>query len=520
MATSARSANWKYRRAKLTVPDLCRLLLGGRHGPRLLALVAGALYPLALAPVEWSAVGILSAAALCALIQDNGPRETLLRCLWFGLGMFGVGASWVYVSIHVYGHAPVPLAALLTSLFVILLALCLAVPFSIHGLLRHHRPALTVLAFPSLWVLTEWFRGWFLTGFPWLYLGNSHIDSWLSGWAPLGGVLTLSWIAAFTAAAIAQLFRLREHRRTVLAAILGSSLLWLAGWGLTAQHWTTPASSPLKVALLQPALPLEQKWDQNALLRILDLYSDETTTLWDNDLVIWPESAIPELRHRVEHFLNWIDRQAVAHDTTLITGIPTQANGRFYNSVIAIGQGAGIYHKRHLVPFGEYVPLEHWLRGTIRFFDLPMSAFSSGGNDQPLLRAGNHTIATAICYEIVYQDLVARTTSDADLLLTVSNDTWFGASIGPHQHFQMARMRALENGKPLLRGTNDGITAVVDSRGKVQAQLPQFERAVLTSEIVPHTGTTPFARLGSLPVILWSLGVLLGVFVAGRRRRG
>jgi len=499
------------------VPDLCRSLPAGqqRQGRRLLALLAGALYPLALAPVEWSAAGILSAAALCALIQDSGPRETLLRCLWFGLGMFGVGASWVYVSIHVYGHAPVALAALFTSLFVILLALCLAVPFSLHGLVRH-RPALTVLAFPSLWVLAEWFRGWFLTGFPWLYLGNGHIDSWLSGWAPLGGVLALSWIAAFTGATIAQLPRLREHRRAVLAALLGSGLLWLAGWGLAGHSWTTPASSPIKVALLQPALPLEQKWDNDALLRILDIYHDETTKLWDNDLVIWPESAIPELRHRVDHFLNWIDRQAQANDTTLITGVPTQAGGLYYNSVIAIGQGAGIYHKRHLVPFGEYVPLEQWLRGTIRFFDLPMSAFSPGGGEQPLLRAGSHSIATAICYEVVYQDLVARTTADADLLLTVSNDTWFGASIGPHQHFQMARMRALENGKPLLRGTNDGITAIVDNRGKVQARLPQFERAVLSGEVVPHTGATPFARLGSLPVILWSLGVVFCLLAAGR----
>jgi len=490
-----------------------------RIGWRLLALLAGALYPLALAPFDLPLFGIVSAAALCALLKDTSPRETFLRCLAYALGLFGVGASWVYVSIHVYGQAPPPLAALLTALFVITLALSMALPFTLYGtLLRKNNPLVVLFAFPSFWVLAEWLRGWLFTGFPWLYLGNSHVDTWLAGWAPIGGVLALSWMAAFSAAALAQAGNLRHRPSGFAAGILLTCLLWLWGSTLAEKQWTEPSKSTLSVALLQPALPLEQKWDQNALSNILDIYAEDTEKLWANDLVVWPESAIPELRHRVDHYLNWMDERASQQGSTLITGIPTQQGSTLFNSVIVLGEGSGIYHKRHLVPFGEYVPLEQLLRGTIRFFDLPMSAFSGGADQQPLLRVGNHTIATAICYEIVYQDLVASTAADADILLTVSNDTWFGTSIGPHQHFQMARLRALENAKPLLRGTNDGITALIDSRGVVQAQLPQFERAVLSGEITPRTGSTPFNRFGSWPVVLWSWVMVLLLLWVGRRK--
>ena len=488
-----------------------------RLGWRLLALLAGALYPLALAPFELPVIGILSAAALCALLKDTTPRETFQRTLWYAIGLFGSGASWVYVSIHVYGHAPPPLAALFTALFVLTLALSMALPFTCYGWLqRNNNPLAALFTFPSFWVVAEWLRGWVFTGFPWLYLGNSHVDTWLAGWAPLGGVLTLSWIAAFSAAALAQVGSLRGRPSGFAAGILLTCLLWLWGSTLAEKQWTTPSDSTVSVALLQPALPLEQKWDQNALANILDIYTDETEKLWQHDLIIWPESAIPELRHRIDHYINWIDQRAIEQGTTLITGIPTQVGPTLFNSVVVLGDGSGIYHKRHLVPFGEYVPLEQWLRGTIRFFDLPMSAFSGGSDQQPLLRAGDHSIATAICYEIVYQDLVASTAAQADILLTVSNDTWFGTSIGPHQHFQMARLRALENAKPLLRGTNDGITALIDSKGKVQGQLPQFERAVLAGEITPHTGSTPFNRFGSLPVVLWSWMLVLVLLWVGR----
>ncbi|MAT50779.1 MAG: apolipoprotein N-acyltransferase, partial [Porticoccaceae bacterium] len=475
------------------------------------------LYPLSQAPFDWPAISLVSVAGLCLLLRTTDVRETFWRSFWYAAGLFTVGASWVYVSIHIYGEAPAPLAVALTGVFIVTLSLCFAAPFLLYGRLDRRHPLASFALFPSIWVLGEWFRGWFLTGFPWLYLGNSFIDTPLVGWAPLGGVLWLSWIGAATAAALATVFHSRGHKPAVLAALLTVCLFWLWAQTLEDREWTQPVGQARSVAMLQPAVPLMQKWDQNALMDILDLYSAEMEPLWQTDLVIWPESAIPELQHRVQPYLDWLDRQARRHDTTLITGIPTRRDGAYFNSVIALGSGDGRYDKRHLVPFGEYVPLEHWLRGTIRFFDLPMSTFTAGADRQPLLKTEDLRIATAICYEIVYQDMLAGPATEANILLTVSNDTWFGNSIGPHQHFQAARMRAMENAKPLLRATNDGISAIIDHRGKVTARVPQFQRTVLKGEITPREGSTPFNRWGSWPVLGLSLLFVAAGLLAGRR---
>jgi apolipoprotein N-acyltransferase len=211
----------------------------------------------------------------------------------------------------------------------------------------------------------------------------------------------------------------------------------------------------------------------------------------------------------VRPYLSSVDNIARQNGATLITGIPTRQGNQTFNSVIALGQGNGIYHKRHLVPFGEYVPLENWLRGLIRFFDLPMSAFTSGNDQQPLLRVKSHPIATAICYEIVYQDLVAKSARDAEIILTVSNDTWFGSSFGPHQHFQIARMRAIENRKPLIRATNDGISALINEQGLVSNALPQFQRDSLTASVTTRQGTTPFNHTQSWPILIISVVLLV-----------
>lgn len=294
-----------------------------------------------------------------------------------------------------------------------------------------------------------------------------------------------------------------------LPALL-TALLWCGGWIYSQKSWTTPANESLRIGLIQPSLPLTTKWDETKLNQILTLYHQLTRQLLEQDLIIWPESAIPQLEHNVSDYLFQIDRMARSSGTAIITGIPTQRpeDGSYYNSVIALGEAEGRYHKQHLVPFGEYVPLESWLRGTIDFFDLPMSQFSSGTPGQPLIKAHDWKISSAICYEIVFPDLVAESASQSQVLLTLSNDSWFGDSLGPKQHLQMARFRALENGKPLIRGTNDGITALVNASGEMTHTLPAFERGILTGTITPHTGTTPFNRWGSAP-ILWLSAILL-----------
>lgn len=489
------------------------------------ALGSGALTPLSLAPLSWWPVAIITTAALYMLIQGQRPRAAFASAYWFGFGMFATGASWVYVSIHQYGDAPMALAGALTLAFVAGLAAIFALPLALYGVLDARRAAVGLLGFPALWVLGEWWRGWILTGFPWLYLGYGAIDTWLAGWAPIGGVLGISGLLAYCGALSATLLRMSANRELsvpVTSIGVGAAVLvWVAGGLLQPRAWTTPdPDAALTIALVQPAEPQATRWSPRALPDILANFSATTRGLWENDLIVWPESGIPRLQRYVQTYLDKLDAEARSRHVGLITGIPTEAQPhQYFNSALAIGTAQGVYHKRHLVPFGEYVPLESWLRGAIAFFDLPMSAFSSGPPQQPPITVGMISVATALCYEVAYPDLVAADAGNAQLLLTLSNDTWFGDSLGPHQHLQMAQMRALENGKPLLRATNDGITAFIDVHGAVRQRLPQFEAGVLKIEVTPYSGATPFSRWGSTPTVALSLALFLLAFSLGHSSR-
>lgn len=491
---------------------------GWRHPA---ALLTGAALPLAFAPFEYWLLAPLCAGFLGWLLRDCGPRGATALAWWFGAGLYGVGTSWVYVSIHVYGAASPPLAALLTALFCAGMALLFALPFALAGMLDLHRARGALLGFPALWVLGEWLRGWVLTGFPWLYLGYAAIDTPLAGLAPLTGVLGMSLGVAMTGAALLALATRAGWQRLALAAPLVAAV-WGGSWWLQPRAWTTPDATPIDLALVQPAQSLQMKWSADQLPAIFANFTATNRRLGDADLIIWPETAIPRFRHEVAPLLDGEHHWARAAGIGLVLGVPIADpdDGRYYNGLIGLGAADGIYRKRRLVPFGEYVPLEPLLRGTIAFFDLPMSDFSRAPEPQPLLSLGATGLAAAICYEIVYPDLVAASAAGAGLLVTVSNDSWFGASMGPHQHFQMARLRALENGKPLLRATNDGITAVVDSRGRVSAQLPQFGPGVLRARVTPHRGATPFSRYHSMPVVLCCAALLLFAAAVHRPRRG
>ncbi|RLA38333.1 MAG: apolipoprotein N-acyltransferase [Gammaproteobacteria bacterium] len=467
-----------------------------------LALLGGALLPLALAPFSWWPVAFFSICSLCFLCRGQNMREVFSISLVFGLGMYGIGTSWVYVSIHDFGHAPAELATPLTALFTFAMAFIFALPLSLFGLFRKAPPIAVLLAFPALWVLGEWSRSWFLTGFPWLNIGYGFIDTWIAGWAPVTGVMGLSGFIVFCGALIALLTEYTASKRVISGGLIVALLICAGGAGLSTLNWSRPSGEALKVALVQPDQPLLEKWRDEELKKILIDFKETNEALYDQNLIIWPEAALPTLQNNIEGFLGDIDANLKEEFVGVITGIPSSEGGhQYYNSVIGLGRANGSYQKRRLVPFGEYVPLEQWLRGTIEFFDLPMSAFSAGAEQQAPIVIGKVKIAPAICYEIAYPDLLARDARDANILLTVSNDTWFGDSIGPHQHFQMARMRALENAKPLLRVTNDGITAVIDQRGKVREQLPRFEPGILKTDVTPFTGSTPFNRYGSLPLV-------------------
>ncbi|SHF02492.1 apolipoprotein N-acyltransferase [Microbulbifer donghaiensis] len=502
----------------------------------LASAIAGGLMTLSFAPYDFWIAGLVSLSALAWLylrVSDGQllrGRSALWLAFCYGLGLFGSGGSWVYVSITEFGNSSVPLGLALTGGFVAIMALLLALPFYLLGRFTDHKISFA-LAFSALWFISEWLRSWIFTGFPWLFAGYGHIETWLSGWAPVLSVYGIGLLLAFTAAviALAAARRLMPIRQGTHLALIGAALLpWPLGALLAQVDWTQPEGEEITVGLVQANIPQDKKWLPEFRGETISRYQDGTRALSEKgvDVIIWPEAALPLLYSQAPNLMQALQRNAEQTQIDLISGVlyDREDNGAehrrvIHNSAAVFGRSPSVYHKRHLVPFGEYVPLEEWIRGTIEFFDLPTSFIRSGPQDQQPLNAGGVTWAPLICYEIVYPRMVADTALSAQVLLTISNDAWFGDSIGPLQHMQMAQMRALETGRYLVRGTNTGVTAIVDPNGRILEQLPQFERANMIGEIRPMRGRTPFMLAGISLVFALALPMLAVATLLRRKRK-
>ncbi|MEE1868794.1 apolipoprotein N-acyltransferase [Pseudomonas auratipiscis] len=488
----------------------------------LLAVAAGAITTLALAPFDIWPLALLAAGLFYLGLRELTPRQALGRGWCFGFGLYAAGTSWIYVSINTYGGATPILAIGLLVAFFAAIAWFFALPAWIWArwLRRNEAPLADALCFAALWVGQEAFRGWFLTGFPWLYSGYSQLDGPLSGLAPVGGMWLISFCLALTAALLCNLSRLRARKSFLAAAIVLLLAPWGAGLALKDHAWTQPAGKPLTVAALQGNVEQELKWNPEHVNAQLALYRDMSFSSKPVDLLVWPETAVPILKDQAQGYLDMMGSFAADRHSALITGVPIREvvhqQRRYYNGITVTGEGDGTYLKQKLVPFGEYVPLQDMLRGVIAFFDLPMSDFARGPEDQPLLQAKGYQIAPYICYEVVYPEFAASLAARSDILLTISNDTWFGTSIGPLQHLQMAQMRALEAGRWMIRATNNGVTGLIDPFGRITAQIPQFERGILYGEVVPMQQLTPYLQWRSWPLVIVSVLLLGWALLASR----
>jgi apolipoprotein N-acyltransferase len=486
--------------------------------PLAAALAAGAASVFAFAPFELFPLAFASLALLFALLRAApGWRVGFGLGFAWGLGAFLAGVSWLYIALNRYGGVPMPVAALAITLFCAYLALFPALASALFVRLRAVRPPLQAALFAGLWMAAEMLRGWLFTGFPWLAIGYSQTPpSPFSGYLPVIGVYGVGGLVALCSAALV-LMPWRRLRAAIPVA-LPLIVLMVAGAGLTRVEWTSPIGASLKVVLVQTDIEQDLKWDPALLRQWLDINAGLATG-HDADLVVLPETTLPVLEeHLPQGFLDYLEADALRRDGDLILGLFTRdAEGRIYNAAINLGAGGRqLYAKHHLVPFGEFSPpLFGWF---YRLADIPMSDQTPGPARQRPMAIGGQRIALNICYEDLFGRKIIRSLPEATLMLNISNLAWYGRSLAQPQHLQIARARALETGRPMLRSTNTGMTALVMPDGSVTGVLPQFERGALEVEVRGYRGLTPYARAGDLLALGLAFALVIGPGLGVRRK--
>ncbi|WP_109077273.1 apolipoprotein N-acyltransferase [Aggregatibacter kilianii] len=492
----------------------------------LIAIISGIIGVFAFAPFNYWALSYVSLFGLIWVVKTPQKSTALLSAFLWGLSFFTFGVNWLHVSIHQFGGAPLAVSYFLVVLLAAYLSLY---PLLFAYLVRRLQVQRAVL-FPVLWTFTEFLRGWIFTGFPWLQFGYTQMDSPFVGIAPIFGVTGLTFFVMFISVVVFNgVSALLNPPRKVNVAVANALILAVIGSvaAYTSQinYVKENPEKALNVTLVQGNIEQNLKWDPNYLYQTMENYGRLIgANLGKTDLIILPEAAFPIYENDIQPFFQSLQSLAEKAGTEVMIGTIYQDEGvgKLLNSIVVLGDKSAPYHmqtanrysKHHLVPFGEYVPLESILRPLGSVFNLPMSAFQSGEAVQQPLKAKKLNFTAAICYEIILgAQLQQNLTTNSDFIVTVSNDAWFGNSIGPWQHLQMAQMRALEFGKPVIRATNTGVTAFIDAQGKIVAQAPQFVETTLSHNIAPTTGKTPYSVFGDVPLYVLSAVFFLLHFV-------
>lgn len=494
----------------------------------LLALAAGALNVFAFAPFGWWPLQILTLAFMFRLVQaESSARRAALIGWIYGFGWLAAGTHWLYISMHRYGGLPGWMAAIAVAALALMLAALYAMATGGATWFMQRRKtgaiAALLLVFPSLWTLAEWTRGWIFTGFPWVSSGYAHTTGLLAGFAPIVGVYGLALLAAVIAGCVALL----PHKK--LPALLAIALC-AAGTGLKTVTWTAARGEPISVRLLQGNVPQEMKFAPEEIAATLSLYHDMITAQ-RADLIATPETAIPLLTSQLPpDYLPRLSAFAQQSGSHIALGIPaTDGPMQYANSMIGLSPSAATqpyrYDKHHLVPFGEFIPLgARWFVDMMR---IPLGDFTRGALLQKPFAVRGQWVLPNICYEDLFGEEIAAQLRagksagmpQASILLNMSNIAWFGDSIALPQHLQISQMRALETGRPMLRATNTGATAVINARGEVVAQLQPFTRNALSATVQGHEGLTPYCLYGNLLVVSLSIIMLLGAWIMTRSKR-
>lgn len=490
-----------------------------------LALIAGALYPLGFAPLEWWPVSIFSVSAIWWLLNGQSRKYSMALGFGYGLGYFGVGVSWVYVSINTFGNAAPPLAVLLTIIFIAILSLFFVLLGWLNARFINRCNLISqIIFFATAWLILDIARGSGFVSFPWLYLGYTQTSGPLLGVASYLGVHGVTFLLVVIACLVT-LALTHTNKKARSNTLLALVLLMMIGTSASLYEVKkeTEQQKTLTIALIQPNIDQHIKWDRNYFTPIVKGLFDQTEHYWGADLIVWPEAAIPAFDTQVPGILYELDELAKSSGSQFITGIPMlETREEYYAGIKMLGNEQADYHKQQLVPFGEYVPLGNWIRGMIDFFDLPMSSFTPGSSQQTALKTEKADYIPAICYEIAFSGLMQQLATSTDenqfkAIVTISNDTWFGDSWGPIQHFQIAKMRAIETGLPVIRGTNNGITAIIDDKGRVINQIDRFQSNELAGAFLLENRNTWFRTYGYWSLLVIVLGLLgFGIWCRNR----
>lgn len=479
-------------------------------------LIAGILLPFSFAPygLFWLQFPLLAFLFLSCLSQP--PKITFRRGFIFALGSFAHGMHWVYYSLHVHSGMPMVVAFITIVLLAAYMSLFPALSLYLANRFFKSSHLITLsLVFPASWMIFEWLRGYVLTGIPWMQLGTAHIDTYLAGYGPLIGGLGMGLMVMVIVGLLAASLISIRHKKVLKITLPAIFIIYLCGFLLNLMDWTHAVGEPIKVSLIQGNIEQKAKWKRDNKVPTLKMYRELSRQNWASDLIIWPETAVPAFKSRITGYLNRLSQEAHKHNTEILLGLFMRDNEtqRYYNSVITLdGQ---YYQKRHLVPLGEYFPLRPLLGFITQWVNIPMSDIDSGDENQSLIKAAGQVISVSICFEDVFDRDILRDLPEATLLVNVSNDAWFEDSPEPWQHHQIARIRALETGRVLLRATNTGVTSVIGPKGQVMQRLPQFERSVLNAKILGYQGTTPYVLWGNKLMIIIALA---GLFYFYRKK--
>ncbi|MCK5662348.1 MAG: apolipoprotein N-acyltransferase [Thiotrichaceae bacterium] len=486
-----------------------KLIESGRGD--VLAVTAGVLFTLSFSPFDFPVLVFIALAVFKLLLTELSLKKAVLRGFLFGLGIFGLGVSWVFVSMVVNEQANLTLPILMTLFYCGFWAIFPAISAYLFAKLRRNKHS-DWLIFSCIWVFVEYIRGeWVLNGFPWLQVAYSQLDSPFAGFIPVFGSYGTGFVVVLLAALFAEAF---IDKTKIIVIFVIFPFLIIGGGGLKGVDWTKVNGDLIKVTLIQGNIAQKDKWAIENRNITLKQYYDDSAKHWDSDVIVWPETAIPAYYADVkEDYLIPLEQEAIQNNTDIITSLPHKdKTGKLYNSVLVLGKMPGMYKKIHLLPFGEYLPWQPISGYVLGLMDIRLGNFSAGAVDQSLLKVAGHNIVTSICYEDAFGDLIRNSLPAATLLVNVSNDAWFGDSIAPHQHLEIARMRALESGRYLLRATNTGISAVINTKGKVTMHTPQFQIITLRSPAQAYQGSTPYVRFGNgLILSILLLCLLLGI---------